>query len=139
MAVIAHAQHQHVDRRQLGQGLIGLQRRLIQVGSRLVQADKACGGSRSAEQMAAHQAFIAVGMADRYPALVGQADHHLRPGQSLLGQALEKCNRATPAGNHQGRDAMAVDSRTQRLGHGIGEILRQMLAIAVAARHHAQR
>jgi 6-phosphogluconolactonase/glucosamine-6-phosphate isomerase/deaminase len=57
----------------------------------------------------------------------------------LLGQALEKCNRATPAGNHQGRDTMAVDSRTQRLGHGIGEILRQMLAITVAARNHAQR
>lgn len=41
MAIIPHAQHQHVDRRQLGQGLVGLVRSGIEVFRLLIQANEA--------------------------------------------------------------------------------------------------
>nr|BFE90899.1 hypothetical protein GCM10020185_14350 [Pseudomonas brassicacearum subsp. brassicacearum] len=42
------------------------------------------------QQVTLEQAGIAVGVFNRYPALIGQADHHFGPVQRLLGQVLEK-------------------------------------------------
>jgi hypothetical protein len=94
-------------------------------------------GSRALQQVAAHQRLVAVFMADRHPAFVGQTHQHLAPGQGLLRKRREKGDRATPAGDHQGRLAVAVDGVTQRTGDVLGQRLSQLRRIAVAAGDHA--
>ncbi|MCY1543624.1 hypothetical protein D9M68_794490 [compost metagenome] len=139
MAVIAHAQHQYIDWRQLGQCLVGGKRCRGEVGGRPIQTDKPSRHSRSPQQMAAYQPFVAVGMGDRHPALIRQADHYLRPGQRLLRQALEESDGAASAGHHQGRRTVAIDSRAQRPGDRIGQGIGQLRRIAQAARDNAKR
>ncbi|MOA12808.1 hypothetical protein D3C78_1328290 [compost metagenome] len=117
MAVIAHAEDQHVDHRQLRQQAVGLLGRLFQVGTGAVQAQELRLGRLALQQVTLDQTGVAVGVFDRYPALVGQADHHARPVQHLLGQVLEKRHRAAATGNHQGRGALGVDRVAQLFRH----------------------
>ncbi|MCY1444881.1 hypothetical protein D9M71_613710 [compost metagenome] len=135
VAILAHAQHQHVDRlRQPGQRLVGLRRSLSQARLGMVETDEARRGRLTLQQVAAHQALVAVGMADRHPALVGQADRHFRPVEGLRRQALEDGHRAAPAGHHQAGRAAFGDGRAQGIGHGdrqfTGELQRVVQAEA---------
>ncbi len=139
MAIVAHAQHQHIDVCQLGDGGIGQLGGLLMAASDLIEAEKARLGSRPAQQMTAHQGFVAGRMIDRHPALVGQAHQHLRPGQRLLRQRLEERHRAAPAGHHQGRLATLGKRLAQCSGNALRQCLGQLPGIAVHATVDARR
>ncbi|MCY1438520.1 hypothetical protein D9M71_547230 [compost metagenome] len=130
MAILAHAQHQDVDGRQFGQRRIGQAGRLFQARRTLVEAEEARPGGFALQQVTAHQPFVAVRMADRHPALVGQADGHLRPVEHLAGQPLEKSHRAAPTGHHQHGRATGIDGRAQGVGHGDGQFTGQLFGAA---------
>ena len=96
---------------------------LYQVAGNLIKTDEMRLGRRPLQQMTTHQSFVAARMVDRYPALVGQADPHLRPGQILLRQRLEERHRTAPAGHHQGRLTANGDGLTQGISHAHGQRL----------------
>ncbi len=73
--------------------------------------------SRAFEQVLLEQAGIAVGVFNRYPALIGKGHDDLRPVQVLLGQMLEKRHRATTARHHQHRVAACSNGLAQLLGN----------------------
>ncbi|MNP34530.1 hypothetical protein D3C76_1278210 [compost metagenome] len=129
MAIIPHAQHQYVDRRQLGQGLIGLARGGIKVLLLLVKANEAGLGRRALEQVAGQQAGVAVGVLHRHPALIGQADGDLGPVEVFAGQLLEERHRAAATGQHHAGLALAGNGRAQALGHVMGLGCGQSLGI----------
>ncbi|MNN64395.1 hypothetical protein D3C81_1798350 [compost metagenome] len=85
MAIVAHAQHQHVDGWKICQCLVGAGRGALKVLGLLIQANEARFGRRALEQVTGQQAGIAVGMLHRHPALIGQAHGDLRPVQRLGG------------------------------------------------------
>ncbi len=132
VAVFTHAQHQYVDGRQFGQCGISTFGGLLEARRALVQADQARRGGRPPQQVATQQAFIAVGMADRHPALVGEADGDLGPIQLLLRQALEEDDRATAAGHHQRRRTAFGNRAAQRIAHGQRQFAGQLLGVTKA-------
>ena len=117
MPVIAHAQNQHINRRQLGQALIRFQCSLFNCRSSIVQTDKTGLGSRALQQVFLEQASVAVSVFNRHPAFIGKADDHFRPVDRLFDQALEKHHRATTARHHQRRNALTGNGLVQLPGN----------------------
>ncbi|MNH17980.1 hypothetical protein D3C79_776690 [compost metagenome] len=134
VAVVTHAQHQHIDRGQLGQGLIGLLGRRVKVLGWPIQANETGLGRRALEQMTLEQAGIAVGVLYRHPALVGQAYRDLRPVQRLSRELFEKRYRAAATGQHHTGLALAGNGRAQALGHRLRQGRRQGVGIGQRVR-----
>ncbi|MNJ71630.1 hypothetical protein D3C77_681970 [compost metagenome] len=77
MTVITHAQHQHIDARQFGQGLISCKRSGFKAGGSAVEAKELRPGGIADQQMTLEQTGITVGMFDRHPALISQGHQYL--------------------------------------------------------------